>query len=223
MSFYPERASTYCSSGSTACPSSAAIHLRAGWSLGGVQDRYFQYEAAGDQFIGHTVAGLSIHKKEFGLLPPHFTDMNVAKNAVATYLPQLSRQLKPIGEMVLASLVYHPEWIQENYHPRNPLMMTPLFTSPQELNFLSKHVTCDLYSTVIVPMGLPPHVTSLAEFGLIKSKLANLLPILKDIPSETAKIVMEELENRAIGAGTVTRDGLKEMLDTSSVPKCGED
>lgn len=29
-------ASTYCASGSTACSSSTAIHLRADWTLGGV-------------------------------------------------------------------------------------------------------------------------------------------------------------------------------------------
>lgn len=39
---------TFCSSGSTACPSSTAVHLRAGWSLGGVQNTYLRYEAAGD-------------------------------------------------------------------------------------------------------------------------------------------------------------------------------
>jgi len=36
-------ASTFCSSGSTSCPSGVAVHLRAGWAMGGVQDRYLQY------------------------------------------------------------------------------------------------------------------------------------------------------------------------------------
>ena len=35
-------ASTFCSSGTTACPSSTAVHLRAGWALGGVQDTYLR-------------------------------------------------------------------------------------------------------------------------------------------------------------------------------------
>jgi len=33
-----------CSSGSTSCPPMAAICLRAGWSLGTVQDKYIRYE-----------------------------------------------------------------------------------------------------------------------------------------------------------------------------------
>ncbi|OWY98832.1 hypothetical protein PHMEG_00030295, partial [Phytophthora megakarya] len=42
------------SSGSTACPSAVAVHLRAGWSKGGVQDRYLRHDAAGDMFVGRT-------------------------------------------------------------------------------------------------------------------------------------------------------------------------
>jgi hypothetical protein len=36
-------AATYASSGSTSGPSAAAIHLRAGWAMGGVQDTYLRY------------------------------------------------------------------------------------------------------------------------------------------------------------------------------------
>lgn len=43
-------ASTFCASGSTACPSAIAVHLRAGWALGGVQDTYLRYQEAGDRY-----------------------------------------------------------------------------------------------------------------------------------------------------------------------------
>ncbi|DAZ95291.1 TPA: LOW QUALITY PROTEIN: hypothetical protein N0F65_007781 [Lagenidium giganteum] len=43
---------SYCSSGSTMCPSSISVHLRARWALDGVQDRYLRYESAGDMFVG---------------------------------------------------------------------------------------------------------------------------------------------------------------------------
>ena len=36
-------AATYCSSGSTAGPPATAIHLRAGWSMGTVQNTYLRY------------------------------------------------------------------------------------------------------------------------------------------------------------------------------------
>jgi hypothetical protein len=40
------------SSGSTAGPRSRAIHQRAGWSQGKVNNTYISFERAGDQFIG---------------------------------------------------------------------------------------------------------------------------------------------------------------------------
>jgi hypothetical protein len=68
-------AATYCSSGATACPSSTAIHLRTGWALGGVQDRYMRYEKAGDMHIGRTVCGLPTDSADFAILPPYFNSM----------------------------------------------------------------------------------------------------------------------------------------------------
>jgi hypothetical protein len=58
------------SSASTACLSSSTIHLKAGWALGGVHDRYLCYESAGDLFVGRTVSGLPIDSSDFARLPP---------------------------------------------------------------------------------------------------------------------------------------------------------
>jgi hypothetical protein len=55
-------ASTYCSSVTTAVPASAAVHLRAGWTLGGVQDTYHRYEGAGDMHVGRTDYPLQRHQ-----------------------------------------------------------------------------------------------------------------------------------------------------------------
>jgi hypothetical protein len=41
-------------------------------TLGGVVDRYAQYQAAGDQLCGRTVAGLDIYLYKFGVSPPFF-------------------------------------------------------------------------------------------------------------------------------------------------------
>ena len=57
---FKKRGSGYCSSGSTACPPSTAVSLRAGWTLGGVQNTYLRYESAGDMYVGRTVAGLPL-------------------------------------------------------------------------------------------------------------------------------------------------------------------
>jgi hypothetical protein len=50
-------AATYCCSGSTAAPPISAVRIRVGWVTPGVEDTYIRFEAAGDQFVGRTVAG----------------------------------------------------------------------------------------------------------------------------------------------------------------------
>jgi hypothetical protein len=82
--------STFCASGSTACPSSTAIHLRAGWSFGGVQNTYLRYESAGDMYVGRTVSGLPLDSYKFAILPPHFPGaMNDVKTALSVIFPGL--------------------------------------------------------------------------------------------------------------------------------------
>jgi hypothetical protein len=73
---------------STACPSATAVHLRCGWQLGGVQDRYFRYAEAGDEYVGRTVTGLNVHSAAFGMLPPHFAvvDDDVSLHFHATFV-----------------------------------------------------------------------------------------------------------------------------------------
>ena len=63
---------TYATSGSTAAPSIVAILLRAGWSLQGVESRYFRFEAAMDQFLGRVITGLNLNSGSFAILPPFF-------------------------------------------------------------------------------------------------------------------------------------------------------
>ena len=99
---------TYASSGSTACPSSTAIHLRAGWALGGVQDTYLRYESAGDMFVGRTVSGLPTTQAAFAILPPHFKERNgLVDGMIRDCFPNLPSSAKKVAEFVLASVVYH--------------------------------------------------------------------------------------------------------------------
>ena len=58
-------AATFVCSGSTTCPSFAAVSLRAGWSMGGVTSAYIHYHGAGDQHVGRTIIHIqsSVKKK----------------------------------------------------------------------------------------------------------------------------------------------------------------
>lgn len=55
-------------------PATVSIYLRAGWSLGSVQNRYIHQSPGGDQFVGRAAAGLNVNSDEFADLPPHFDE-----------------------------------------------------------------------------------------------------------------------------------------------------
>ena len=89
--------------------------------------------------------------------------------------------------------------------------VTPLFTRPAILKELAADVRCGLASAKesMRPTGVPPYIALLNSLETcsenIKSVGENLVP---DVVSGVTGV----LEERAIGAGTVTRDGLSEML-----------
>lgn len=208
-------ASTFCTSGTTACPSVTAVHLRAGWSLGGVQDRYLRYEAAGDQYVGRTVTGLPSGSEDFALLPPRFIDRAVGSRAVDEYLPLLPQHLRHAGQYVLASVIYHRDWLRNNLDPRHRLLRSPLFMGTDLLDSLGTRIVCDLESpdSNIKATGIPPHVMIFSRIAHMEKEVQSLKSAVDENPEKTRSLLMHDFDERAIGAGTVTRHGLREMLD----------
>ena len=56
------------------------------------------------------------------------------------------------------------------------------------------------------------HVTTLKEFEKLYSNCKSILPAIESISGKIANIITKELENRAIGAGIITRNGLRVTL-----------
>ena len=73
---------THAAGATTAAPSIISIVLRAGWSLRGVENRYFRHEAAGDQYLGRILAGLDPTSGEFAILPPWFAATTQAEKKI---------------------------------------------------------------------------------------------------------------------------------------------
>lgn len=99
-------------------PSIISIFLRAGWSLGQVQDRYLTYADGGDQFCGRVACGLSLNDGDkFSVLPPHFDgQFEISHEYWQTIAPGYDDY--PSGfqkclPYLLASIVYHLQWICE--------------------------------------------------------------------------------------------------------------
>lgn len=119
---------TYCTSGSTQCPSATSVYLRAGWTIEGVQSRYLRYESAGDQFVGRTICGLPIDDADFALLPPLFPpgDVDVV-DALKKCFPHMPPQLAGVLEFALASVVYHVDYLRAHLPKTHRIWSSPLF------------------------------------------------------------------------------------------------
>jgi len=200
---------TYCSSGSTTAPPSSAIHLRAGWAMGGVQDTYIRYEAAGDMYVGRTVSGLPIDRAEFGLVVPFFKNSQMAQEAVIEIFPNIQPNLLLIAEHALASLVYHSDFLQDVLPDGHPSLQSILFRNSNLLNNLKQNVEVSLKKNAT---GIPPHISILSQIKDFSAEVKQILPALVDSVQKTVDGITNILEERAIGAGTVTKDGLEKMI-----------
>lgn len=210
-------AATFCSSGSTACPSSAAICLRVGWALPGVQNTYIRYEAAGDMFVGRTLAGLPADQAEFAILPPFFMTRNeIIGTTIKACFPKLPENCLEVAEYLLASLVYHKDFLLNSLPKKHRLFTTYLFINRDLLDSLSRMVECRLgnSSDNIRPSGIPPHVSQLNVLKTVSNDLQKIIPVIQQVVPQVISGVVEQIEERAMVANTVTRDGLENVLNT---------
>ncbi|CAN0032252.1 unnamed protein product, partial [Phaeothamnion confervicola] len=197
---------TYVASGCTAGPPMSAICIRAGWSVGNVQDRYIRYEAAGDQYVGRTVCGLPLSTHDFCVLPPHFakTDSDgvpipgvtelVAEAVMACFGEDLLPRLRLVAEFLLASVVFHRVYLRHALQTNHPAFGNVLFQQPGMLDRLEEHV---LRAT-----GVPPHVFIIRQ---LRKVLAAVVPI-------GVSELFGKLESNAMAAGHVTPASLKDAL-----------
>jgi hypothetical protein len=217
-------AATYVCAGSTAGPNWHPVALRAGWSMPGVQSTYIKYDRAGDQYVGRTVCGLPLGKPDFAIVPPFFDgSRELVATAVTECFPDICPSTMRIGEMCLASLVYHAEWMKENFQTSHFLFSTPLFTQgiAKKLNNI---VHCHIMTgnDPFAITGIPPHISILVEMQGMRDEVRRVVPRIESAVPEVVQGVTNVLEERAIGAGTVTTHGLKEMMKTVMGDVLGE-
>ena len=200
-------AATYASSGSIMAPSAAAIHLRAGWKLGGVQDTYLRYESAGDMFVGRVVSGLPIHKPDFDVVGPFLQGEDNFSELVRLCFIGIPDELVFIGTRCLASLVYHYQFIRNTLDSNHPVMRSSLFTNRDLFTRVERSVKCTLESPTldVVRTGIPPHCE------IIRS-INNLSETVKNTQQQTVNRIIQVLEEHAVGEGSVTSHGLQNIL-----------
>lgn len=206
-------AATFCSSGSTACPSSAAIHLRAGWALGGVQDTYLRYESAADMYVGRVVCGLPVNSPNFSILPPHFgdNDQEMVQHAIQLCFPNIPASLTLVAEHALASIAFHRDFLQQTLDPHHPIFASRLFRDKELLSKLCDSVSCT-NENCLIATGIPPHTTILTVLEELCNKMDRNTEMQHDYVQLTINGIVKELEKRAIRANAVTQDGLKDAI-----------
>ncbi|ETV78485.1 hypothetical protein H257_08009 [Aphanomyces astaci] len=202
-------AATFVSSGSTGGPSIISVCLRCGWSLGNVMERYFRYEAAGDQFTGRCVAGLPLNSADFAVLPPHFSggnDLVVGQAVQIMFLSICSEiHLVPILQLILASLVYHRNFLIGSLPPHHALLSTSLFTNPDLFASLTTIVISGSTSSCLRANGIPPYVE-------MYRKLEKNEVILTSMPAKILDGVRRIVEDNGVTAGNITRSVLESSI-----------
>lgn len=194
--------STYVCSGSVGGPSIVAVCLRCGWTLGGVQDRYFRYEAAGDYFVGLTVAGLPLSTAQFAVLPPHFLsdDEDVTRVLRNLYPGAWVRpHLRNILSMLAASLVFHSSFLRATLPEDHPLWQCYIFRDEEAFAVLKEKVIIDLMapSTRFLPTGIPPHIDILCQ-------LRKVLTAVDVVPGKVVEGV-QSIVSRTASSAPISR------------------
>jgi hypothetical protein len=208
-------ASSYCS-GMVGGPSMAQIYLRAGWSLGDVQDRYIFSGNGGDQFTGRVVCGLPNTDLAFRTLPPHFNrEFDIDESRWSEILPgyaEYPHAFKQVAVYLLASILYHEAWLRQNISSQHPIFSSYLFQSGYAAEF-RKYVVIE--SDRLPPTGIPTHLTITNELYSISQSVnqskSEILQQCKEMPKVLTDTMLSKFTVN--GAVPVTVDNMKEFFN----------
>ena len=172
-----------------------AVFLRAGWSIGKVQSKYIMTGSAADQIVGRAVAGLPLHDSNFAVLPPHFTRkglerlQDIGMNQIVPNFDKFPDGLQKAFPYLLASVIYHHDFLKGELSAQHPLWLQRLFTQPVTLNdgtefdnaFTAlkgeKHLVTGVFKDREVGMkasGLPPHLVLACKLDTIAEQVSKL-------------------------------------------------
>lgn len=168
-------------------PNPVTVQLRMGHSLGKVNDPYLHFSDPQDQLCGRLLALLPIMNEKFGTLPPHFTTSVTSNvltvefwNLVVPGYEQLPVEFKPVLPFLLASLIYHENFLRKEFDPAHPIFSSRVFASNANLKELRENVLAGYYecpNTGMQCSGLPPHVMQMSQLDSIDK-------LIKDFKSE---------------------------------------
>ena len=164
-------------------PSRTQVCLRAGQSVGQVQDCYMKSEDDGDALVGRTVAQLKFTADEFDVLPPHFTSatlIEVGDIGWEKFFPDYNmypeRFKVEVMPKLLASLVYHYENgnLARLYPPDHLLFQQMMFTDVNLLRALTGKVVLAFEScgeSHMYATGVPGVISLAREVRVMRAEI----------------------------------------------------
>lgn len=213
------------SSGFIGGPSVIAIFLRAGWSLGQVQDRYIKYSDGSDQFCGRVAAGLNFNGgSKFAVLPPRFKQafaltVDEWKDICPGY-DEYPTGFQSCLPYLLASLVFHHNWwsncnergVYVNISGRHPILTSRLVLSGIIDRLKDNVIGISTLACAVTGMkasGIPPHVYLAAEVQVLREE--NLL--FRQILAQNHNEVMDKLPELVVNGivRNINVQGIQQM------------
>lgn len=219
---------TWVAGGCTVSPPIVALCLRAGWSLGGVKDRYLFYENAGDQYVGRCASGLRTDSTEFAMSRLYFDYSQLGseeerierEKTIKMWLKErlpgdMTTKTFDLALNCFSSICYSYKYLQQHLHKKCVLRQSQVFRDIPEEIYSIAATAYPWNKTTFTPSftGIPPHVVQLNELKSMQAKL----DALKDSVMEEMKCEMEKRGFASTECNTkkITDaiDGLGKMLE----------
>jgi hypothetical protein len=175
-------------------PSATVVGTRVDWHLGDVPNRYIKMVTGGEQHLGRTTSGLRPDSIEFGALPPHFAELSVEEielvnNFVLLAFPHIPLSALELGKRLLASALYHFEFLDSVLPRDHVLRSRELFTHPRPaLQRLKEFVTILPSSKIPFATGTTPVYAVLRELVGVKEQMGQMEDRLTMVQAELAKL-----------------------------------
>jgi hypothetical protein len=182
--------------------------LRAGWSIGDVQQRYIFTTNGADQFVGRCAVGLDINSPTFAQLPPHFAVTVLNDGEWRQFVPgydNLPAEFRPVLPFLLASLVYHLPFLQRTMSSHHSFWISKIVQSgylgvdgiPTSAGvILNNVVLCGMFSNStsrMVATGIPPNVYIYNKLEDLNQKHRKSHALMLDKFDELKSVIANDL------------------------------
>jgi hypothetical protein len=196
------------------------ICLRAAWAITAVMQKYIFREKGGDQQLGRVMAMMDPKTAEYNAHPPHFPPSEVerADNLVAQCFPSVENAQRLVFlRSMIASVIHHKEWLEENLATDHPLFDSFLFRDGIDLEYYS--ATCDegeaprlLFGLMDSPLqstGTTLGSTILRELREAKEERAEAEKWRAQAESKIQQWIGDAVEASAVSSGQLTVDSAR--------------